>query len=297
MSNAERVAKSIEGIPTVGTLVAQFLSANDDGTVQVDFGSGPVTIYSAGTSTPLAGASVRVLRLNGFTLMLGVVRPQPAFGVVVATGTPNLTVLLPDGSEAQMGYLTSYLAPAINDTVRIIWDGGPTVIGSLAEVPVSTFDPTTSGGGAAVTSAPEFVARDSGNFYTGGGWNYDDPWSSASNTGAFFYNDIAGTIPDGASISLVEVYVTEIYNQRPSVLARVGLHSLAGKSGNPGIRDAAPISAGSGWKVLPNAFGDALKTGAALGVGFPSTDGSSYHKFRGRGGGSSEGLLRITYTI
>ncbi|TDW31028.1 hypothetical protein EDD25_2816 [Cryobacterium psychrophilum] len=298
MGNAEKVAQRQEATPEVSTLVATYMSTNIDGTVNVDFGGGAVTVYSAGFTTPLPGTSVRVLRLNGFTLMLGPVKPNPTYGVVVATGTPFLTVRMPDGTEQQIGYISSYTTPAVDDAVLISWADGPMVIGTPAEVPTSAYIPPETGGGSAAQASPEFVATDSGNFYVpGGSWNYNDPWSSASNTGAFFYNNIAGTIPNSAAISLVQVYLTETFNQHPNVLAKVGLHSLGGKSGNPNIRDAVSISSGSGWKTLPNSFGDALKTGAALGVGFPTVPGGvSYHKFRGAAGGALEGQLRITYT-
>jgi hypothetical protein len=297
VSNSEFVAGKLEAIPTVGTLTATYISTNTDGTVQVDFGGGPVTIYSAGLSTPLPGVGVRVIRLNGFTLMLGVVKPQPAFGVVVATGTPTLTVELPDGTTSQIPYLTSYVSPAMNDVVLISWPDGPVIVGKLAAAPTSDYIPPT-GGGSGATQVMEFVADDSGNFYIpGGSWNYNDPWASSQNTGAFFHSAIAGSIPDSANVSLVELYVTEFYSMFPNVQSSVGLHSLTSKSGNPNVRSATPISAGSGWKTLPNSFGDALKTGAATSLGFASVpSATSYRKFRGRGSGAQEGKIRITFT-
>ncbi|MFC5930938.1 hypothetical protein D6T64_12150 [Cryobacterium melibiosiphilum] len=298
MGNADVVARKLEAIPTISTMTARYDSTNADGTVNVDFGAGLVTVYSAGFSTPLPGAGVRVLRLNGFTLMLGVVKPQPSYGEVIATGTPNITVRLTNGVELSLAYLNSYLNPAIGDVVLISWEGHGMVIGSPTAIPEPPVEyvPPNDAAPSPASSAREFVAVDSGNFYTGGGWNYTDPWSSASNTGAFFHNDIAGSIPDSAAISLVEFYVTETYNQHPNVLAKVGLHSLTGKSGNPNIRNSVDISAGTGWKVLPNSFGDALKTGAALGLGFPTVPGGvSYHKFRGRGSGP-DGMIRITFS-
>lgn len=298
MGNADVVARKIEAIPNISTLTARYDSTNTDGTVNVDFDAGLVTIYSAGFSTPLPGARVRVLRINGFTLMLGVVKPQPSYGEVIATGTPKITVRLTNGVELALAYLNSYLNPAIGDVVLISWEGHGMVIGSPTAIPEQSEDYVTpnDASSAQTSSAREFVAVDSGNFFTGGGWNYTDPWSSASNTGAFFHNDIAGSIPDSASVSLTELYVTEIYNQHPNVLAKVGLHSLSGKTGNPNIQNAVDISAGTGWKVLPNSFGDALKTGAALGLGFPTVPGgASYHKFRGRGSGP-DGMIRITFT-
>ncbi|TFC30117.1 hypothetical protein E3O55_08520 [Cryobacterium sp. MDB1-18-2] len=277
-------------------LTAQYVSTNTDGTVVVDFGQGPLTIYAAGFTTPLPGAYVRTLRVNGLTMMLGSVKPQSAYGRVVATGVPKLTVQLPDASEVQLGYLSTYATPAVDDDVLIMWDGGGIVIGPLAEIPESAYVPP-SAVPVPVQYTTEFLATDSGTFYVPGGqWNSNDVWSSLSNAGAWWFNDIAGTIPDGASIVLVETYVTEIYNQHPAVLAKVGLHSHGGKAGNPGIRDAADISAGTGWKTLPNAFGDALKTGAAIGIGVPTVPGgTSYHRYQGRSADVSSGKLRITY--
>lgn len=298
MSNADQVARKLEEIPNVEILTARYVATNADGTVQVDFGKGGVTVYSAGIAEPLPGTFVRTLRISGFTLMLGAVVTESAFGVVVATGTPKLTVQLPNGREVQLGYITTYANPAVDDVVLISWAKGGVVIGPLAEVPTSTYEPPPPATAQPVTNVLEFIATDSGSFYTpGGAWNSADVVSSASNTGAWWYNNVAGSIPDNAAVSLVEIYVTEYFNQHPNVLARVGLHSAGGKSGNPDIRDAAGIERGTGWKTLPNSFGDQLKIGAAAGLGVPTVPGgASYHKFRGRPSDASSGKLRITFS-
>src|SRR5690606_30652751 len=118
---------------------------------------------------------------------------------------------------------------------------------------------------------------------------------SSGNIGAWFYGStIADTIPDGAKISRVQLYVNEFYNQFPSSLATIGLHALAAKAGAPSVSSPVTISAGSGWKDLPTSFGDALKTGAKLGVG---TAEGGYHKFRPVSADADCGMLRIDWSL
>lgn len=296
---AQAVAKRLSEIPNVDISTARFVEANDDGTVLVDFGEGTTTIYSAGFYVPMPGEFVRTVRVDALVLMLGPAKPRSSYGLVTATGSPNLTILLPTGETVSLPrVISAYPSPAVNDNVLISWADGGIVVGKVSAVPVSNYDidPILQPPPASAARKPfemEFRAVDSGNFWLGGNsWNSLDVWSSPSNTGAWFYGDIAGSIPDTATISLVQVYVNEFYNQFPSNLAGIGLHSATSKSGNPGVSSVVDISAGSGWKTLPNSFGDALKTGAAKGLGTPARTG--YHKFRSRAADAQSGLLRIT---
>jgi hypothetical protein len=297
VGNSEEVAKRLELIPDVKVLTAQFVSANADGTVLVDFGAGAVQIYSAGFYTPLPGAFVRTLRVNGLTLMLGPVQPRSAYGRVTATGTPKLTLLLPDGSTVQLPYVVSaYTAPALDDDVLISWADGGVIVGKVTEVPLSNYLPAPSGGGGSAggSFSTEFVADASGSFQSGQWWR-DDVWCSDGNIGAWFYGTaVADTIPDGAVIGSVALLVNETYNEYPGSLATIGTHGLTSRSGTPAIAGAHGIAAGSGWRALPVAYGNALKTGAAFGLG---TNHGGYHKFSARTADANSGRLRIEWSI
>jgi hypothetical protein len=93
-------------------------------------------------------------------------------------------------------------------------------------------------------------------------------------------------------ITAIAVFVDETTNYYPGSLATIGTHGLPGKSGAPITGDAVPISAGSGWKPLPNAFGGVLATGSAYGL---ATDHGGFHIFAPKGVGNS-GALTINWT-
>ncbi len=145
------------------------------------------------------------------------------------------------------------------------------------------------------TTTSRFRSTKSGNYYVpGSSWAAgDEVWCSDGNRGCWFYGGaIADTIPNGAKIQSVRVYVPEFYNQFPTSKATIGLHNKTGKSGAPTITSATTISAGTGWKKLPNSFGDALKDGSKEGLG---TNGGGYHKFTGRSGDNQSGYLEIVW--
>lgn len=304
MANAtDEIARRLSTIPSVQQGTAQYDSTNPDGTVLVEFGQGLVQIYSAGLYAPLPGDYVRVLQIDEFTLMLGAVVPKSAYGRVTATGTPLLTVSLPDGSSVQLPRVSSaYPSPAVNDDVLINWANGGMVIGQVTQVPVSGYFPppkpipAPGAGSTKPTSfSVDFRAKDSGSYINiNGRWEKNEVWCSDNNIGAWFYNNIDGTIPDGAVIDSVQLYVPEFYNDFPGSLATIGLHSLSSKSGAPSMSSVVTISAGTGWKTLPKAFGDALKTGSKFGVG---TNHGGFHKFRSRAQDPQSGMLRIKWRI
>jgi hypothetical protein len=264
--------------------VGTFVETAADGSVRVDFGQGAVACLSAGFYEPLPGESVRVLQTTEASVMIGPARPRSVIGSVTATGSPYLTVDTSVG-EQQLPYLTTY-SPSTADTVLIL---GNVVIGKVTAAPAGTYTPETP---PLQEFSVTFKAKDSGSYQSG--WWTDQVWCSDSNIGCWFYPDIASTIPDEATILLVQVRVNEFYNAFPSSLATIGLHSLASKSGAPSVVSAVTISAGSGWKTLPTSFGDALKTGTRKGLG---TNHGGYHKFRSRVEDANSGALRIDWRI
>lgn len=297
-SSAEVTARKLATIPAISSLTAQFVSTNDNGTVMVDFGEGPVQVYSAGFYTPLPGEWVRMLKVDGFTMMLGPVVPKSVYGRVTATGVPKLTVLLPDSSSVQLGYVSSsYPSPVVNDDVLINWGNGGIVVGKVTAVPASDYLPPIPGGGNSGTprsGAVDFRASDSGTWNTDGSYFNRDVWCSSTTVGAWFYgSQIADTIPDAATITLVRLYTPEFDDRFPSSLATIGLHTSQA-AGFPTVTSAVQIPNGADFKTLPNSFGDALKTGAAWGVG---TNHGGWHRYTSRQQSAQSGLLHIEWSL
>lgn len=221
--------------------------------------------------------------------MLGPAQPRSGVGTVTATGTPTLTVTTSAGSR-QLPFISTYSA-VVSDTVLIDWASGGVVVGKVTAAPSSSYTPADAPMGS---FSADFRADDSGSYQSGSWWT-SDVWCSDTNIGAWFYGStIADTIPDAATITSVQVYVNEFYNAFPTSLATVGLHALATKAGAPTVTSEVTVSAGSGWKTLPAAFGDALKTGVSRGVG---TDHGGYHKWRSRAADADSGLLRIGWSV
>jgi hypothetical protein len=294
-AHARGVARKLASLNPTQLAAGKFVASNANGTVQIDFGNGPVQCQSASTFQPLPGDPVRCIQIANVTLMVGPTVPRSAVGTVTATGSPLITVTTSIGSK-QLPYITSY-TPTIGDSVAIDWASGGIVLGKTTGVPAGTYTPPAT---VASPHSADFAAIDSGTYYVPGStYNNTDVWctSTGNNIGAWFYGTtIADTIPDAAVITSVQLYIDEFFNQFPGSLALIGLHSLATKSGAPSISSPTAIPAGSGFMTLPTAFGDALKTGSKLGVGTGSTGGSGYHKFRSVLSDSQSGKLRIGWT-
>lgn len=301
MTAASTIARKLASVPSVRVLTAQYAATNADGTVMVDFGQGLVQVYSAGFYVPSPGEYVRCIKVDATTLMLGPVSPRPTFGVVTATGTPNLTVQLSDGSSVSLPRLSSYADPQVNDEVTVLWANGGMVLGDQSSTPASDYTPPDDGGqaGAPRQQTLYFTATDSGTQNgsgdTGSGnfWT-DDVWCGSSTIGSWFYgNQIADNIPNDAVIDQVQVYVIEYQNSFPDSQATIGTHGDADKGGPISVSGSAEIARGTGWRTLPVEYGDVLKSGAAKGL---ATHHGGLHKFRSRRSSSQSGRLRITFT-
>jgi hypothetical protein len=298
---ADAVAENLAGIESARVTTGQYAAMNPDGTVMVDFGQGLVQVYSAGFYTPLPGEYVRCL-VAGVTLMLGPVKPRPAYGKVTGTGSPRLDVQLADGTVVSLPRLSSYLEPAVNDQVTILWANGGIVLGDQDDTPTSTYvPPSTSDNGAAPRQRTLYFASTDSGSQNGSGdsgsgnWWTNDVWCGASTIGAWFYgNQIDNSIPDDAQIDQVQVYVQEFQNSFPGSLATIGTHTLGSKSGNVTVTGASEIPRGTGWRTVPNSYGDLLKTGAAKGL---ATNHGGLHKFRSRRSSAQSGRIRITFTV
>lgn len=292
----DATARKLNALKPIGFLVGTFVSTNTDGTVQVDFGQGAINCQSASTFQPLPGDSVFCQQSGATTVMLGPSSLRSGVGTVTATGAPKITVSTSIGSR-QMFYISSY-APTIGDVVLIDWGSGGIVVGKVTGAPAGSYLPPSA---APASFLVDFAANDSGTWYVpGGGFNQTDVWctSTGNNRGAWYYGTtIPDTIPDTATITSLQLFLPEFYNQFPSSLALIGLHTFAAKTGEPVITSPTAVPGGAGWVNLPLPFGDALKTGADKGVGTGSTAGSGYHKYRGVASDADSGKLRIGWTV
>jgi hypothetical protein len=297
MGSAEVITRRLGTIPTVRLPTGKFVATNADGTVSIDFGQGAVTCLSAGFFQPLPGTAVRCLLTDEGTVMLGPSSAISAYGTVTAVGATTVTVTTSAGSRV-LPFLISYATPTIGDQVEIDWADSGMVQGKVSAIPASSYapDPTPP-----KTFRGDFRAIDSGTYYVpGGAYNTTDVWctSTGNNRGVWIYGTtIADTIPDTATVTRCQLYVPEFYNQFPSSLALIGLHTLFSKSGAPTMTSPVAISGGTGWKELPVAFADALKTGSKAGVGTGSSGSSGYHKFTNRVADADSGMLRIDWTV
>jgi hypothetical protein len=261
------------------------------GLVEVNIGGGSKRMPMVGTA-PAVNDQVWVATLAGQPVCLGSLAKASLGTVERGPSGGKLTVKGDDGLVSNLPYNFDHAPFAAGQRVALDWPSG-TVMYRLSSDP--TIEPPAAPAPPAAVSAGEksveFAPVDSGSFWqTNGSWSKQDVWCTDSYLGAYFYEGIADSIPDTAKITGIRMALNETENRFPGSVATFGTHTLAGKSGAPVISGAVGVSAGSGSKTLPLTFGDALKTGAARGIG---TNHGGYHRFGTAASGS--GRLFITY--
>lgn len=288
MSSAEFEAKQNANIqPQLATLTAGVCLSIDEatGVALISLGGAAVPVRIIIRPTP--GWPVTVLTIGSQRLCLGPDYRSVTGEVIADPDLGSVTVLTDDGITRTLPYST-VLDLAIGDRVVIDWDhydDGFVVAepASEASAPIVPPPPPTPGGELEYS----FYPVDSGSY--GSSWFTTRVYSSDSNIGAYFYNGIAASIPDNAEILRVSIYLNaeQVSGGDPTF----GMHSLASKSGAPTVTDAVSIAPGTGWRDLPLSFGDALKTGAKLGIG---TDTGGYHIYA-PGNNVNSGTLNIKF--
>lgn len=244
----------------------------------VSVSGGTVPMPMVGTA-PAVGDRVLVGILGNLPVCLGAVA-RPATGTVASTAANGkVHVTGDDGADYTVAYDTAY-TPAGGHRVALNWAvPGGFVLGRLSS-DQALEAPSTITAPSAKLGEATFIPTDSGtydvNFHD---WFTSQVWSSSSTFGLYFYGgQIASTIPDNAEILEIRLYVDSVYTTGNS--PTIGLHSETGKAGAPSVSSAVTIPGGSGWKGqgegVPLSFGDALKTGQALGLG---TSHGGYHKW------------------
>jgi len=258
-------------------------------TVNIGGGVRKMPMLGAG---PAVGDQVWVANLAGQPVCLGPL-PKAAVGTIQsAPAAGKVTVKGDDGLLSTLPY-NDAVTFAAQQRVAIDWDSQSIAYKLASDAPVVVPvvpDPVVAG---PQQQTREFAPTGSGSYFAStGSWTKDDVWCSDSLIGCYFYAGIADTIPDNAVINAVRIALTETQNSYPSSLATLGTHGLTGRTGAPAVSGAVAVPGGSGTKDLPTSFGDALKIGAARGIG---TNRGGLHRFATASAGS--GRLFITYTV
>ena len=268
------------------------LSATVEGTcVGYVFASRLVLIDVGGVAIPMPwlgpapwkGDRVRILKLGETRVCQSVY--GSAIGTVVSVAANVALVTGDDG--------VSYRYPVrIGDTIsaghRVRLDhAGQLVAGRYAAEPPSSDYTTPPAPPAGTGGTQTFLPTASGS-YRSGAYRGPDVEVNVSRTGVYWYGtQIADTIPDGATITAATISLSQLYDQI-GVASLLGTHAQASPGGEPVIAGVVSVNSGGTFSIM--AVADALKTGAALGVGFQKNTG-----YRAFGSYAFSGAITISW--
>jgi hypothetical protein len=275
----------------------------------IDWATGTATVNIAGgvvnaqmiDDAPAVNRPVWVLQVGTTAVCLG--KPSgPVYGTVQSDGVNGFAAVLgDDGVTYSLPYSTMY-QPASGHRVALEWAGygriEQRVSGeySPAGEPIQNNPTPPPGAGAATGGDRVFYPVDSAS-WQGGGWARSDSvvYGSSYAVGAFFYgSQIADSIPPGATITGIEIYLT--VDQASGSQAQFGYHPYGTRPGAAftptGMYVPRPLARGfAGYVPLDLKFGTFLRDTPG-GIG---TKGAGYRVFRGKSGGQSQGALHITW--
>jgi hypothetical protein len=216
---------------------------------------------------PSPGDPVRVLTLGGQPFVAAALGSP--IGTVVSVTSTTATVLGDD--SVQYTYpIAVGLTISAGHRVRLDHVARQVSTRYAAEPPGSTFQNTIAPPSPG-PNAQTFHPIDSGNF-TNGSFASQFVEVSSSRVALYWYGlQIANTIPDTATITKAVLRLSELWDELPSVASRLGTHTQESRGAAPTI--AGSINVFDGGEVDISAFANALKTGAALGVGFQKNTG------------------------
>jgi len=259
----------------------------------VDFGTGLVTVNVRGGTVqmpmvgvaPFVGDPVWVAYVGQMPLCVGSV-PKSTTGTVMPTTAPTgfRYVTTDDGVLRLLVY--NGAAPATGARVTIDWAANGVIQSGALSADPPGVDPAVvvvppdEGGGGGTGGQATFQPVWSGTYYIpGGNWASTEPWVSPNQIGAFGYEGVGDTIPDGATIVERRVYVAEYSSPYPTSTT-LGTHALPSRAGTPTISNGIAMANGGGWHEISAAAADALKTGAAFGL---AATGGGFRKWRSAG--------------
>ncbi|AYG02363.1 hypothetical protein [Gryllotalpicola protaetiae] len=247
------------------------------GAAVVNFAGKNVAMPMVGTA-PVPGQECMVGLWAGHPVCLGPLA-HPSLGVVAgAPSNGRIPITGDDGVTYLAAYDPNVASWTAGQRVALMWaggaGGGPVVAVKLsadpAPPPVDPGPPDIGGGAATrdlfFDAAWSGSQNGSGNTGNGNFWT-DLVYAGSSTLGGYGYGTAIGdTIPDGASIQQVEIFL----DARQALYSgpNIGLHTLINRQGVLTVDQAVTVALGSGWRGLPAGFGDQLKTGARRGIGF-----------------------------
>jgi hypothetical protein len=257
--------------------LSQGLSDTTEGVVlSIDWGSNLVEVNLNGITmrmpwsgpAPWPADRVRVV-MAGQKRFCQLIQGAP-MGTVSTTASGYATATGDDGVVYKYRYLGS--APANGARVRLD-HAGRVAIGTYSGEPAgSTFIPAPQPPPPSGDRA-WFSPAWSGNWWFGS-FASELVESSYNRVAAYGYGtSIADSIPDGATIGRAEWHLALNWDNVPQNNATAGIHGHNARPGNLPESDlTGSISVPTGSRAIDirGAIADALKTGAALGIGFYS---------------------------
>ncbi len=201
-------------------------------------------------------------------------------GTVVSVAS-NLATCTGDDGKTYVYAIENGAALSAGQRVRLDHAGRLVVLRYAVNPPGLTLPGSNSAPGG--SSNATFLPVDSGCFRSGA---FDTQFveASSSRVAAYWYGtQIADTIPDGATITRAEINLVELWDQIPSAPTPMGTHTQPFRAAAPTVSGTINVF-GSGTVPL-GSFADALKTGAAYGIGFRGSTGwRRFDTFAGSGG-------------
>ncbi|WP_188043660.1 hypothetical protein [Changpingibacter yushuensis] len=245
-------------------------------------------------------------------LVLGKVTSSaaPATGVVTAVPSGSATITVTAEWLGSIDCVFVGSAPAVGDTVMLLWQGGQAVCVGKRTTTESTSGTsqstgsTAGGRGSASSGVTQVRATDSATWTAGYNWNsyfgravYQGTWGSTGPSyGCFFYGRGAAGL-SSRTVTGLRVWLgprkrAGYYTSAVQVV--FSLHGLRSKSGTPSLTGAQSVSVPAGflggWCSLPASWGDDLAGGAGIAI-----SGPGYAGFAGVGESPQSGLLEFTW--
>ena len=283
-NTAQTITRKVAAKADVQRLIGTYVSTDGIRGV-VDVGGGRIPADLAGY-TPEVNETVWVLFIDGTATILGPTLQKPGIGIVSAAPSANLVPISTTAGPFTLPYAAGLSLSAGQQVKLGAWNEGGFVFAVMSTTPAAG-NPGAGPGTGATDHVQTFTAIDAGS-YNGSSWWTGQVYASDSNIGAWFYGTkIADTIPDGAGIASVEIYLSA--NQISGSAPNIGYHGSAGKPGG-GLSISGAVATGrSGWVSLPTSFGDYLKANPG-GIGCLH---GGYNIFNSLAADGQSGALRI----
>ncbi|TIH33673.1 hypothetical protein [Subtercola vilae] len=274
------------------TVFAGTLVSIDSSGCYVDCGGGRTPARTVGSYLPEINEPVWVFYVDGQPYVFGSAVPKPGQGQVVSVAA-NLVTLSTSFGNVTVPFMRG-ITPTVGDMWKLLWQGGGFAVAPMSTSPLPPVAPPAPGGGVS-NHVDTFRARgDSGSYSSSyGGWNQAQIISADHWQGLWtFGSSVSDTVPASAAISLVELYIS-VQTVNVTANSNISLHAYQTRPGGaPSYGASVSLPLTPGWLVLPNSFGDSLKSGGGFaGVGL-NHGGQTYLSSITQDGQS--GALRIT---